>query len=261
MKSRTVALAFSALALAATSFAANAAIVFQNLGVNAPPANVGMYAMTPFNQAAQAAVPDSYAVPVPFIPGSPVPGNLTVSPLSFKATSGTSWWSGNPDAWGHGYTGPVFYVDQNTSTLTLPANAQAFYFYVQPNQGGVWNVTATTDSGSTSGAIPVSSGASGSANGFAFHATAGETIQSITISVAGTSNPGMAFGEFGINAGPTTTCASEGYKGAQLTWCKNICENGLTGQVLDTWIHRWINRYRDLPYCAVEQPENPKGNT
>ena len=59
----------------------------------------------------------------------------------------------------------------------------------------------------------------------------------------------------------STTCASEGYKGAQLTWCQNICENGLTGQVLDTWIHRWIRRYRDLPYCAVEQPENPPPNT
>lgn len=48
-----------------------------------------------------------------------------------------------------------------------------------------------------------------------------------------------------------TTCASEGYKGTQLTWCKNICENGLTGKSLDTWIKRWIDRYRDLPYCAV----------
>jgi len=54
--------------------------------------------------------------------------------------------------------------------------------------------------------------------------------------------------------GAGTTCTSEGYKGTQLTWCKNICENGLTGQVLDTWIHRWIQRYRDLPYCAVETP-------
>jgi hypothetical protein len=48
------------------------------------------------------------------------------------------------------------------------------------------------------------------------------------------------------------TCASEGYTGTKLTWCKNICENGLTGATLDIWIHRWINRYRDLPYCAVE---------
>ncbi len=58
-------------------------------------------------------------------------------------------------------------------------------------------------------------------------------------------------------AGPTTTCASEGYRGAQLTWCQNICENGLTGQVLDTWIHRWIKRYRDLPYCAIAQEQPP----
>ena len=56
----------------------------------------------------------------------------------------------------------------------------------------------------------------------------------------------------GLVGTPTTTCASEGYTGTKLTWCKNICENGLTGAVLDTWIHRWILRYRDLPYCAVE---------
>lgn len=52
---------------------------------------------------------------------------------------------------------------------------------------------------------------------------------------------------------PVTTCASEGYKGTQLAWCKNICENGLTGQMLDTWIHRWIGKYRDLPYCAAKK--------
>jgi hypothetical protein len=62
----------------------------------------------------------------------------------------------------------------------------------------------------------------------------------------------------GLDFGATVSCASEGYKGAQLTWCKNICENGLTGQVLDTWIHRWILRYRDLPYCAVENQPQPE---
>ena len=49
-----------------------------------------------------------------------------------------------------------------------------------------------------------------------------------------------------------TTCASEGYTGTKLSWCKNICEKGYTGATLDMWIHRWINRYRDLPYCAQE---------
>ena len=57
---------------------------------------------------------------------------------------------------------------------------------------------------------------------------------------------------------PAATCASDGYKGAQLTWCQNICENGLTGKVLDTWIHRWVSRYRQLPYCAVDVPSDPK---
>src|SRR5690606_6437267 len=55
-----------------------------------------------------------------------------------------------------------------------------------------------------------------------------------------------------ILPGVITTCASEGYTGTKLTWCKNICEKGYTGAALDTWIHRWISKYRDLPYCAVE---------
>ena len=71
----------------------------------------------------------------------------------------------------------------------------------------------------------------------------------------GTFYPRQWNGTVYYSAGPATTCASEGYKGAKLTWCQNICENGLTGQVLDTWIHRWIQRYRDLPYCAVEQEQ------
>ena len=25
----------------------------------------------------------------------------------------------------------------------------------------------------------------------------------------------------------------------------------LTGAALDSWIHRWVNKYRDLPYCLV----------
>lgn len=49
-----------------------------------------------------------------------------------------------------------------------------------------------------------------------------------------------------------TTCLSEDYTGTKLTWCQNICEKGYTGATLDMWIHRWVNRYRDLPYCLVE---------
>ena len=55
---------------------------------------------------------------------------------------------------------------------------------------------------------------------------------------------------------PVATCASEGYTGTKLLWCRNICEKGYTGKTLDMWIHRWIGKYRDLPYCAAPQPEN-----
>ena len=48
------------------------------------------------------------------------------------------------------------------------------------------------------------------------------------------------------------TCASEGYTGTKLLWCRNICEIEHTPAVHASWIHRWVNRYRDLPYCAVE---------
>ena len=58
-------------------------------------------------------------------------------------------------------------------------------------------------------------------------------------------------------SGPTTTCASEGYTGTKLTWCRNICEMGYTGATLDMWIHRWIGRYRDLPYCAAAPASPP----
>ena len=56
---------------------------------------------------------------------------------------------------------------------------------------------------------------------------------------------------------PDTTCAISGYTGTKLTWCQNICEKGYTGATLDMWIHRWVNRYRDLPYCGLGEEEGP----
>ena len=72
-----------------------------------------------------------------------------------------------------------------------------------------------------------------------------------------TFNPRTWNGTVYYTAGPATTCASEGYTGTKLTWCQNICEKGYTGATLDMWIHRWINRYRDLPYCARGGNEEP----
>ena len=239
MQPRRLYSALGALALAAASFTANADILFQNLGTNAPPAMLGTHAVTPFDQAPQAALGSGAAVSV--IPGSPNGGDLGVSPTTNKRSIGNGW-----ATWSHGYTG-VVYSDYESSevTLTLPANTNAFYVYVEPNPFEFIDVTVTTDSGATSTAIQVN-GASG-ANGFGFYSTAGETITSITIS----SPENFAFGEFGINAGPSTTCASEGYTGTKLLWCQNICEKGYTGNILNMWLRRWIDRYRNLPYCAL----------
>ena len=56
----------------------------------------------------------------------------------------------------------------------------------------------------------------------------------------------------------TTTCVNDGYKNTQLTWCQNICEKGLTGSDLQNWIHRWVNKYRDLPYCLANPQPAPQ---
>ena len=55
---------------------------------------------------------------------------------------------------------------------------------------------------------------------------------------------------------PAQTCASEGYTGMKLDWCRNVCEKDYTGTQLKIWIRRWMDRYHDVPYCLAEpQPQ------
>ena len=246
MLRRSAFVTLTSLALATASFAASAAILFQNLGTSAPPATIGGHTLLPFDQAPQNVIPN-YST-VTSIPGSPVPGALSLSASAMKYP-----FTDLNATWGHGYNGPLF-TTPNVTTFTLPPNTRAFYLYAMGNAFGPTNITATSDSGMSSGPVQVTVnnvGGPDSSNGFAFYSTAGETITTVTISNSSLTD-GFIVGEFGLAAGPAATCASSGYKGAQLTWCQNICENGLTGKVLDSWIHRWIERYRQLPYCAVE---------
>lgn len=53
-----------------------------------------------------------------------------------------------------------------------------------------------------------------------------------------------------VQAAPTT-CANEGYAYTKLQWCKAICESSLTQAQKDVYIRRWMDRYRDLPYCLL----------
>jgi hypothetical protein len=49
-----------------------------------------------------------------------------------------------------------------------------------------------------------------------------------------------------------TTCANEGYAYTKLQWCVAICESSLSQAQKDVYTRRWIDRYRDLPYCLLE---------
>jgi len=102
---------------------------------------------------------------------------------------------------------------------------------------------APDPTGSFSPFVPIGVTFSGTARSVDFGGSAGQVaFDNITIGSSTPGNPG------------SITCASEGYTGTKLTWCKKICGTGLIGGTLETWIHRWINRYRDLPYCAVGEP-------
>ncbi|HWS77625.1 MAG TPA: hypothetical protein VN205_04530 [Thermomonas sp.] len=258
MQHRKLSIALAGIVMMAASFAANSAIVFTHIGETAPPATLGGHAMTPFATAPQAAIPDYSSIGV--IPGNPFAGDLTITPNSSKFTLGASW---GTDPWPGSYLGPVFFTGWAVSsrTLTLPPNTKAFYFYLQNNDQDriADTIIVTSDSGATSGPVVVQTDYTApdvGAHGFGFHSTNGESIVSITVQT--TEPQGFGLANFGINAGPTTTCASEGYTGTKLEWCKNICERGYTGATLNMWIRRWVDRYRILPYCALAPQSQPE---
>jgi len=250
MQHRKLSIALTGLLLA-TSFTANADILFHNLGTAAPPATVGGHAMTAFDLPPQAAIAE-YAS-VSGIPGNPAGPAVMVASAMHKYTLGYSW---GTHAWPGSYLGPAFFSswENNSVTLTLPPNTHAFYFYLQNNSDGnpADTVTVTANSEVTSGPVLLNTGfwePNVGANGFAFYSTNGEAITTITIQTTNTS--GFAIANFGIN-GEGTTCASEGYTGTQLRWCQIICESESSSSTIETYLRRWINRYHDLPYCAVE---------
>lgn len=176
------------LSVAAT---AQAAVSFVNLGTSAPPSTLGAYSMQAFSTVPQAAIANGTSVTT--LPGSPIPGSLTLDTALTKHTVPGGGWS----TWSHGYTGPVYgmYTNGGPRILTLPPSTGAFYVYVEPNSFGSFNVQATTDTGASSGPISVSGSAG--ATGFGFHAGPGESIVSVTITADPGAN-GFAIGEFGI---------------------------------------------------------------
>ncbi|HEY6788066.1 MAG TPA: M23 family metallopeptidase, partial [Trebonia sp.] len=96
----------------------------------------------------------------------------------------------------NGYKGDVYVSGSPSVTITLPAGANAFYFYAEPNRFENFTMTASTSDGTTSG--PISVAGSAGAKYFGFYTTGTAPLASIT--VTGGDPTGFAIGEFGISA-------------------------------------------------------------
>jgi hypothetical protein len=166
-------------------------------GTAAPPSTLGPYTMTAFGADSQPICPAEGST----VTGVAGPaGTIGFTPaLRHDHVGPTECWG----TWSHGYTGDVYDTvstgTPTTATITLPSGTNAFYFYAEPNSFGMFNVTATAQNGTTSGAIQVE-GNSG-AKYFGFYGTGGVTLSSITVTTeVGAS--GFAVGEFGIQVAP-----------------------------------------------------------
>jgi hypothetical protein len=165
-----------------------AAVIFDGSpGTGPPPATLGPYTITPFPNDARPLGALVASVPAPF--GL---GNVFFNPNLFHFKIGAGW-----ATWSHGYTGDVYATLGPTAvTMTLVPGTKAFRFYAEPNPFGFFNITATTNNGTTSGPIPVNGFAGAKYFGF-FTTTLFESIASITV----TSTVDFAVGEFGMFAG------------------------------------------------------------
>lgn len=132
---------------------------------------------------------------------SPLSGQVALSPSLLHQTIGDGW-----ATWSNGYTGDV-YTDYSglQFTLTLPALTTAFYFYAEPNDFGLHNISAEANGVFLNQDILGNSGASL----FTFWTDGSVYLNTITIT-ADQSSDGMGIGQFGIGNGqPTITPVPE----------------------------------------------------
>jgi hypothetical protein len=101
--------------------------------------------------------------------------------------------------WSHGYAGDVYYTQGRLSTtMTLPSDTQAFYFYAEPNPFGVFQFSATATDGSVvAGVGPIGIEGFAGAQYMGVYSTSGPALASITV----TADVDFAVGEFGIFRG------------------------------------------------------------
>lgn len=156
-------------------------------GTGAPPATLGGYTMTSFDD-------DTRSIPGTVSDVSGPTGDVDLSPSLTHVEVGSGW-----ATWSHGYTGDVYYTLGTTITMSLPANTVAFQFYAEPNSFGTFTMEAIADDGTSSGEIEVTG--HGGAQYFGFYADGGDKIATITVT-APSGALGLAIGDLAIAACP-----------------------------------------------------------
>jgi hypothetical protein len=190
-------LLLAALAALVAAPAAATTIVFQDLGVIAPPATIGGYAVATFPV-------DSVNAPLDLVTAVPSPrgGNVAFTTALTDATLGADEWK----TWSHPYAGDVYYTKESSDnlsvTLTLPDGLPVFYFYLEPNLflTGIFDVTASDGLGAvaTTPLAGVQVEGDSGARGFAFYSP-DSSIRTITITERN-NTMGFGIGEFGTLA-------------------------------------------------------------
>jgi hypothetical protein len=172
------------------AYAAGAITFDDSPGTSAPASTLGPYSMTPFSADAQAFGTVSSV-------SAPGGASVAFAPDVDHVQVGNGW-----ATWSNGYAGDVYWTNGATSvTMTMPAGTKAFYFYAEPDPFATFDITATTQDGSSSGVIPVDGFAG--ASYFGFYASGSSSLETITV----TSSVDFAIGEFGISqsASPQAT--------------------------------------------------------
>jgi hypothetical protein len=152
-------------------------------GTEAPPTTLGPYAMTAFPADSRPAPSEVLDVPGPT--GTVAFGG----PLTHHLV-GDTW-----ETWSHGYTGSVYSTSGAEIVLTLPPGTGAMYLYAEPNVYDLYEVSATSQDGTTSGPVEVHGEAG--ARYFGFYATCGATLDTVRVTTTEDAD-GLAVGELGI---------------------------------------------------------------
>jgi len=180
------------VALMCVGSARAAVLVDTTPGTGAPPALLGGYTMGAFpsDPTAEGTLVSDLSPPV----SAPVVGNLEFTDPVEHMLAGSLW-----DTWSHGYTGDVYFNDNDDLLMFLPNGTLAFYLYVQPNLKDVFEFALA--SGLTVTTLDIDGDGGASYVGF-YTDDPLDPLQFVFVRQTTNQSDGFAVGEFGINVNP-----------------------------------------------------------